>query len=177
MAAPTGGEYGERKASLDAQSQIPLPSTSTDLQTALAAAQASAPPEGSLAAPTARPNEPVTAGLPTGAGPGPSSLAPFAGPASRGVSDLEMVRAMYRRMPTEAVRRVLERLERTSGPDRPIPARGALPGAPAPTPGAVGNQAGVQAGFQGMPTGGRAGRISAREGLQAASGSPDTTEG
>ena len=45
------------------------------------------PPEGLLAAPTARPNEPLTAGLPTGAGPGPEALVNGWGTGASGVGE------------------------------------------------------------------------------------------
>jgi hypothetical protein len=45
------------------------------LASILAAATAQAPPSGpGLSGPTQRPNEPVTAGLPSGPGPGPEAL-------------------------------------------------------------------------------------------------------
>lgn len=61
LRAPTGMPYGEQGALLDAQRQAPLPETP-------------APDITALDAPTARPNEPVTAGAPFGPGPGPEAL-------------------------------------------------------------------------------------------------------
>lgn len=55
----SGGEYGERKATEDLMASAPM-------------AQAPAPPRPTmtLAGPTTRPNEPITAGAAFGAGPG-----------------------------------------------------------------------------------------------------------
>lgn len=80
QAAP-GGQYGSVTALKNAQHIVPLPN----------AAAAVSPPPGpqsvpgggapqvapgdiNFEAPTARPNEPVTAGLPVGPGPGPEAL-------------------------------------------------------------------------------------------------------
>lgn len=79
-AAAPNQTYGQAGAQLAAQKQIPL-SKSPPPQ----AAGPSLPAPGNagsggpqaitpLSAPTARPNEPITAGLPTGAGPGPEAL-------------------------------------------------------------------------------------------------------
>lgn len=92
----TGGEYGSRKASLERQAVAPMADRSTaamaaggaggggtaaapppdELSAFLAAAQQAQPPGegGLLAAPTARPGEPMSAGLSVGAGPGPEVL-------------------------------------------------------------------------------------------------------
>ena len=74
--APTGQTYGEAGAQIAAQRAIPLPDT-----TALppAAVMGNPTPAGSLGAfdrATERPGEPVTAGAPLGAGPGPDVLPP-----------------------------------------------------------------------------------------------------
>lgn len=55
--ANQGQSYGTAKSQLDAQSQVPM-----------------APPPIPLSAPTARPNEPVQAGLSLGPGAGPDSI-------------------------------------------------------------------------------------------------------
>jgi len=57
--------YGDRKAMQETMSAAPM---------ARAQAVPSSPSITSLFAPTERPNEPVTAGNPLGAGPGPESL-------------------------------------------------------------------------------------------------------
>lgn len=58
--AQTGQTYGDRQAQEQAQQQVPLPDFAATLQSLPA-----------LTAPTSRPAEPLTAGLPFGPGPGP----------------------------------------------------------------------------------------------------------
>ncbi len=81
--AASGGEYGQVKALLDAQKVIPLPTAGgppvqqgppAQAQTAPQAAPTVAPGDLNFEAPTQRPGEPVTAGLPVGPGPGPEVL-------------------------------------------------------------------------------------------------------
>lgn len=74
--APPGGEYGSVKASLDAQKVIPLPTANQPpvQQAAPQQAPTIAPGDLNFEAPTNRPSEPVTAGLPVGPGPGPEAL-------------------------------------------------------------------------------------------------------
>jgi hypothetical protein len=79
---------GDRKRREQAQAVMPLPATGRP-----------PPPPGSipsLTAPTERPNEPVTAGLPVGPGPGPEALGAPAAPTSDALFDL---RALARRYP------------------------------------------------------------------------------
>jgi hypothetical protein len=79
--APTGLQYGQHTALIEAQRQIPMaPAGATAPAPTAPPPTAPAPPPvlpGSLGAfdrPTDRPGEPVTAGLPTGPGPGPEAL-------------------------------------------------------------------------------------------------------
>lgn len=102
----TGGEYGSRQANVEAQRVAPMADRSADTMLAqaaasqngapapagdpatdpnslaafIASAQAAAPADegGLLGAPTARPDEPITTGLPTGAGGGPEIVPPLA---------------------------------------------------------------------------------------------------
>jgi hypothetical protein len=70
--------YGDAKAQIDAQSAIPMaPSPSAPAAPAQARAAASGPPPGSLPYmhPTNRPEEPVTAGMDFGPGPGSETMA------------------------------------------------------------------------------------------------------
>jgi hypothetical protein len=74
--APTGMPYGARKATEDAQKVVPLAPPPTAAVAAppsspVSIAPGELPP---LSAPTARPNEPLTAGLPIGPGPGPTPM-------------------------------------------------------------------------------------------------------
>lgn len=75
ISVPTGGEYGSRKASEDAQRAIPL---SRPAEPAVApevgAAPTAMPGQIPFSSDSAFPNEPVTAGAPMGMGPGPEAL-------------------------------------------------------------------------------------------------------
>lgn len=84
ITAPTGLPYGEHKALVDTQRQVPIAAAppapvpggagATPLPATpapLAPAPGSFPP---LDRPTERPHEPITAGAPVGAGPGPEAV-------------------------------------------------------------------------------------------------------
>lgn len=91
--APPGQPYGQRKAQIEAQQAIPLP----------------APPR--LDRPTENPDEPITAGLPVGPGPGPEAvITPV------GLSDddrlLAYLQAMYQALPNSDVARLLDQVLR-----------------------------------------------------------------
>jgi hypothetical protein len=89
--APTGLPQGEHKALKDAQSSVPLPNAKGRLDAAISAAQTSGGLGGSLlTGPTARPAEPVTAGIPIGPGPGVSAMQPPAVPVQQ--DDINMAR-------------------------------------------------------------------------------------
>lgn len=90
--AASGQGYGERKAQEDAQKQIPLPGSLGDFHR-----------------PTERPDEPLTAGMAGGAGPGPEALTAV----TQTDDALEMLRALYRAKPYEDLRRLIERVERS----------------------------------------------------------------
>lgn len=96
--APTGQAYGARAEQIAAQRAIPIARPATDtLPTGPSAAGPAAPPTAAagpapmapipLDADSTRPNEPVTAGVPVGAGPGPEVLGL---PDENGVEDLAM---------------------------------------------------------------------------------------
>lgn len=79
---PTGRPYGARQQLEDAQRAVPLPAQveapvvndANPFASAIAAAEQYQMGGPSLAAPTSRPGEPVTAGSPLGLGPGPEAL-------------------------------------------------------------------------------------------------------
>lgn len=75
----TGQKQGEAKAQREAQQEIPLPQA-RDMASLLAAAQNEPFDPIDLEAMTDRPQEPITAGLPIGAGPGPEVLKSTQGP-------------------------------------------------------------------------------------------------
>lgn len=118
-AAP-GQQYGAAKAQIEAQRAVPIARPATDVVTPMrtggpeASSPASGPPvplPGQLMpldAPSQRPGEPVTAGLPVGPGAGPEALGPLAG----GGEDVGMqLRAIYSRFPNEDLRSLLELLD------------------------------------------------------------------
>lgn len=92
----TGQGYGKAKAAQQAQSAVPLPQEvpvgRPDMQNVLAQAQAFQMPMG-LAAPTERPNEPLTAGMDMGAGPG-SEILDSPGPDGLLVRGMAALKAM-----------------------------------------------------------------------------------
>jgi len=70
MMAARGQTYGKRKQQIDAQRAVPMGRPPTETQPAQR--RPTPMPSGSLTAPTARPDEPITAGAPFGPGPGPA---------------------------------------------------------------------------------------------------------
>ena len=83
-------QYGQREALETAQRLLPM-----------------AAPADTLDAPTARPSEPLTAGAPVGAGPGPEVLT---APTPMG-DELDLLRAIYRQFPDEELRELIEDAE------------------------------------------------------------------
>ena len=102
-------EYGQGVAQQRAQQAVPLPQATPTAPLPAGASPGSVPPPdpGMLAAPTARPGEPVTAGLPIGAGPGPSALA-TGNPDDQVLVNLYQA---YRNAPTEGLRALIEQME------------------------------------------------------------------
>lgn len=120
MMVASGQQYGMRKQQMDAQRAMPV---------AAPPGPAVAPPAGAvggasgpamspgpapgqvvpLDAPTMRPGEPVTAGLPVGPGAG-LEVNPFANVGSEDDAVLA-IRAAYAAYPSEALRAVLERMD------------------------------------------------------------------
>lgn len=93
VTAAAGQTYGERGVQEAAQQAIPLPA-----------------PVVPLSAPTQRPNEPVTAGLPIGPGPGPEALAPMGAPPAD-APVLELLQALYAQYPNNELRGLIEEAE------------------------------------------------------------------
>jgi hypothetical protein len=58
---------------------------------------------GPIDAPTNQPSQPLTAGLPTGPGPGPEALG-----AGTGFTPLDELKAIYRQTPFEDLRKLIE---------------------------------------------------------------------
>ena len=107
QAAP-GKPVGERQKIVAAQKAVPLPNAQAQQQmVAKEAASAYNPVATQLGAPTEHPDEPLTAGLPTGAGPGIEALAMVPAGDDAGM----VVRAMYRQFPNEDLRELIRELE------------------------------------------------------------------
>lgn len=119
MMAATGQQYGMRKQQMDAQRAMPvaappspaLPPTTGGAPAPAGPALPPAPAPGQvvpLDAPSMRPDEPVTAGLPVGPGAGVEALGPFAG---QGEDVGMQLRAIYAQFPNEDLRSLLELLD------------------------------------------------------------------
>lgn len=90
IAAAPGQAYGKAKEQIDAQKAVPIQAP---------------PPLAPLDRPTDRPDEPLTAGMPIGAGPGPEVLPAF------GDDSLTHLRAIFTRFPDPHLRELLEAME------------------------------------------------------------------
>ena len=106
-----GGQYGERQATTQAQQAAPPGRAPTDtVPVAPPPVEAPAGPGpgelGDLLGATARPDEPLTAGAPFGAGPGP---APGDGPP--GDPDLDNLRAIFKAHPSQALLELIVELD------------------------------------------------------------------
>lgn len=107
-----GQEYGAQAEQVRSQQQIPM--GQPDLATMLAGSPTPDQAPSLLSAPSARPAEPLTAGLPSGPGPGPEALASpsMFGQRRPGVEELE---ALYQVFPYEGIRRLLDANMRANG--------------------------------------------------------------
>lgn len=94
-----GGTYGTGVQQQQAQQAVPLPDFS-----ALA-----------LHRPTDRPQEPVTAGVPVGPGPGPEALSQPITPPPQTSSVLDQLQAAYSMDPTNDLRTLIEQLQAQGG--------------------------------------------------------------
>lgn len=97
----SGQPYGARQEQVAAQKAVPLP----DAPPVPASPPAPAPGSfGPFTRPTERPNEPLTAGLPIGPGPGPEAI----GGAPNPQGDVEaQLLAMYRQHPNNDLLRLI----------------------------------------------------------------------
>jgi hypothetical protein len=90
QAAP-GQTYGMASQQMASQAAVPMGSAPTDVAAAQQSRSASVRPTP-LTAPTARPNEPITAGAPFGEGPGPvSSGIPMYNPRGQALQELRNI--------------------------------------------------------------------------------------
>ncbi len=96
--APSGGEYGSVKESIDAQKVVPLPTANqppVQQQQQVSSGLTMMPGDMDFEAPSNRPSEPVTTGLPIGPGAGPEAL----GMPSEASQTAMQLRAMYANIP------------------------------------------------------------------------------
>lgn len=101
----TGGTYGQRAELMDIASGAPMPQTAAVPQAQAPARPISNIPSVGIFEPTQRPDEPITAGLPVGEGPGPEVLqTPVTAPDQLAV----LARAMFAANPTPQLRRLVE---------------------------------------------------------------------
>lgn len=106
-----GQAYGAQARQAEGQAAIPLP------QSPAPQAMPFTPPQpGGFAAPTQNPGEPVTAGLPLGAGPGPEILNQ-PNPNSDSLAQLKAIYSTLNPMAdgAEQLRQIIERLEPSAG--------------------------------------------------------------
>jgi hypothetical protein len=98
----TGQQYGQATAQRRAQQQVPTGAAPTDDV-----------PITPLSAPTQRPDEPVTAGIDSGPGPGSEAMAPIAiAPGSRDDMLLRL-RAIASRFPNPVLLTLMRQMERS----------------------------------------------------------------
>ena len=107
-----GQTYGEATAQERRVQAVPTGKSPTQ-QAAQQVARCPVPAApGSLTAPSARPDEPITAGAPFGEGPGPEMMPMPIAPATGEVGDLvERVRSIASRFPNPALLGLLAELE------------------------------------------------------------------
>jgi hypothetical protein len=95
IAAASGQTYGAKKAQMDAQRAMPIAPPPASAMPAALSGPPSRPVPGQmpgevvpLDAPSQRPNEPLTAGLPVGPGAGPEVLGALASKSTDGLEDM-----------------------------------------------------------------------------------------
>lgn len=116
MMAATGQQYGKATAQMASQRALPVapppgPAVAPPTGGAPGPQMPPGPAPGQvvpLDAPSMRPDEPVTAGLPVGPGAGTEALGPFAG---EGEDVAMQLRAIYSQFPNEDLRSLLELLD------------------------------------------------------------------
>jgi hypothetical protein len=106
MMAARGQTYGKRKQQEEAQRAVPMSRSPVDVQGNQPVRPMPAVP-GSLVAPSARPNEPITAGAPFGPGPSPMELGM---PTEEQTDDdaLREIRAIYMRYPSQELADIIQ---------------------------------------------------------------------
>ena len=104
MMAARGQTYGKRKEQMDAQRAVPMGRSPVEAPQVVRPRPAA---PGSLTGPTARPNEPITAGAPFGPGPGPMGAGiPMMTPGQNNV--IEELKSIYQRFPNDDLAHLLD---------------------------------------------------------------------
>jgi hypothetical protein len=105
----TGQTYGAAKQQMDAQRAVPMGKSPVDVASASRPTPGSV---GSLTRPTERPTEPITAGAPFGAGPGPEVMSRPIMPEPGSSADLvERLRAIASLYPNPNILSLIAQLE------------------------------------------------------------------
>lgn len=105
--APKGQEYGKAGEQMDRQRQVPVAASPTVGGKGQIAQPLTGMGPGeipTLSDPTAFPDEPLTAGVPSGPGPGVGSLQT----ASFGPKELSVMRGLFLKYPNDDLRRLIE---------------------------------------------------------------------
>lgn len=108
----TNQPYGVATQQQNQLKAVPLPSTPPVPSPAPTPSTATGPLPGTLGNlhdPSTRPQEPITAGLPTGAGPGPEALAPAM--STQDAQLLNTLRGAYLAHPNEDLRQLIASME------------------------------------------------------------------
>lgn len=111
-----GQTYGEGAAQMRSQQAVPMAAAPTDAPPQVGPSSVGPMPGGlgPLDRPSERPDEPITSGIPYGAGPGPEALEPpmpaSIQPGSRDML-IDQVRYVYSKYPNPAVFQLLLELE------------------------------------------------------------------
>ena len=102
-----GQTYGEATQQKRRVQAVPTGTAPTQQAAQQAARRVTPAAPGSLTAPTARPNEPITAGAPFGPGVGPAAAGiPMMSPAGDNV--IEELKAIYQRFPNDDLADLLD---------------------------------------------------------------------
>lgn len=102
-----GQTYGEATKQRRSVQAVPTGAAPTQQAAQQAARRVTPAAPGSLTAPTARPNEPITAGAPFGPGVGPAAAGiPMMSPAGDNV--IEELKAIYQRFPNDDLADLLD---------------------------------------------------------------------
>jgi len=145
VAVPTGQPYGEAGRQQAAMSQIGVP----DLQGMLQSMPG-------LTDPSQRPEEPLTAGMPTGSGPGPM-------PGPPGKSAAGLLRSMLSVSPDPELWALLEEAQRSESMKLASSARAMMPASPRTNPTGFNAGSVIGSGLAGAPVGQNSGRQAALE--------------